>query len=59
MLPSSHEPTDFMVSDGRPQVDYATRSNASEQRTEVKEGNPLTWEQRANLQKASKALLQQ
>jgi hypothetical protein len=57
--PSAHEPADFMVSDDRPQVDYAPRANASEQKPEVKEKNSLTWEQRAALQKASKALLRQ
>ena len=58
-LPSADEPDDFTVSDGVSQVDYATRANAAEPRPEVKEGNTLTWEQRASLQKASKALLQQ
>lgn len=58
-LPSADEPDDFTVSDGVSQVDYATRANAAEQRLEMKEGNSLTWEQRASLQKATKALLQQ
>ena len=57
--PSAYEPDDFMVSDGVSQVAYATHANATEERPAMKEGNPLTWEQRANLQKASKALLQQ
>lgn len=57
--PAAYEPEDFIVSDGQRQVDYATGTNDAEQRPEVKKEQPLTWEQRASFQKASKALLQQ
>jgi hypothetical protein len=55
---SSQEMADFIVSDSGPQGTYGTDATAPEQTPEAR-SSTLTWEERAALQKASKALLQQ